>query len=126
MANMNNRIFEPRLGVFISYSRQDADIADALADALEGKGIVVKIDRRDLEFGERWQAELADLIRLSDTVVWLVSAHSVRSEWVNKWVTGEICCAAPKFSHILATNSRSTAVIYRHQASRLQAVNRRD
>ncbi len=49
----------------------------------------VLIDRRDLPYGEEWQKELADFIRASDTVVWLVSPDSVASKWVN-WELGEL------------------------------------
>jgi hypothetical protein len=48
--------------------------------ALNERGFEVKIDTRDLPFGEEWQKELADFIRLSDTVIWLVSEASIRSE----------------------------------------------
>src|SRR5262245_24311691 len=75
--------------VFISYSRQDARTADALVSALTDRGFEVAIDRRNLPFGEKWQAELAELIRLADTVVWLVSAPSIRSRWVS-WELDEV------------------------------------
>ncbi len=78
-----------KLKVFISYSRRDSAAADALVDALQARGFEVTIDRRDLPFGEKWQAELAEFIRLSDTVIWLVSEASVRSEWVN-WELDEV------------------------------------
>ena len=78
-----------RLKIFVSYSRREATAADALVDALMSRGFEVTIDRRDLPFGEKWQAELADFIRLSDTVVWLVSEASVLSKWVN-WELDEV------------------------------------
>jgi hypothetical protein len=78
-----------KLKVFISYSRRDVTAADALADALSSRQFEVTIDRRDLPFGEKWQAELAEFIRLSDTVIWLVSDASVRSKWVN-WELDEV------------------------------------
>lgn len=77
------------LGIFLSYSRRDLAAADRLVAALEGAGFTVTIDRRDLPYGEEWQAELADLIRASDTVVWLVSPASVGSRWCN-WELGEV------------------------------------
>ena len=58
-------------------------------EALQARGFAVTIDRRDLPFGEKWQAELADFIRLSDTVIWLVSEQSVSSKWVN-WELDEV------------------------------------
>jgi TIR domain len=75
--------------VFVSYSRRDALVADALVDVLKARGFNAKIDRRNLPFGEKWQAELAELIRLSDTVIWLVSDASIRSQWVN-WELDEV------------------------------------
>jgi len=75
--------------VFISYSRQDAEIADAVVSDLEARGFEVTIDRRDLPFGEEWQAELRDFILGSDTVIWLVSPASIGSRWVN-WELGEV------------------------------------
>jgi hypothetical protein len=68
-----------RLKLFISYARRDMETTDQLVAALEGEGFEVVIDRRDLPYGEEWQNELADFIRASDTVVWLVSRTSVRS-----------------------------------------------
>jgi hypothetical protein len=78
-----------RLKLFISYSRRDMAAADALVTALEGEGFEITIDRRDLPYGEEWQKELADFIRGSDTVVWLVSPDSVTSKWCN-WELGEV------------------------------------
>jgi hypothetical protein len=78
-----------KLKVFISYSRRDAAAADAIVAALEARGFEVKIDRRNLPFGEEWQKELAEFIRLSDTVIWLVSEASITSEWVN-WELDEV------------------------------------
>lgn len=77
------------LKLFISYSRRDAATADAIVSALEARGFQVTIDRRDLPFGEEWQKELAEFIRQSDTIVWLVSEASITSEWVN-WELDEV------------------------------------
>src|SRR5262245_9079329 len=78
-----------KLKIFISYSRQDRAVADAVVSALEGEGFEVTIDRRDLPYGEEWQKELADFIRASDTVIWLISPNSVASKWCN-WELGEL------------------------------------
>jgi hypothetical protein len=77
------------LKIFISYSRQDRSAADLIVAALESRGFVVRIDKRDLPFGEKWQEELAEFIRASDTVIWLVSTHSVASKWCN-WELDEV------------------------------------
>lgn len=75
--------------VFVSYSRRDSAIADALVEALTAQDFDVLIDRRSLPFGEKWQAELAEMIRTSHSVVWLISEASIRSEWVN-WELDEV------------------------------------
>lgn len=80
---------DDKLRIFLSYSRRDLEATDVLVDALERSGFEVLIDRRDLPYGEEWQAELADFIRNSDTVIWLVSSHSLSSQWVN-WELGEV------------------------------------
>jgi WD40 repeat protein len=78
-----------RFKVFISYSRRDLAAAEAIVLALEQRGFEVVIDKRDLPYGEEWQVELADFIRNSDTVVWLVSPDSISSRWCN-WELGEV------------------------------------
>jgi len=70
-----------RLRVFISYSRSDMAPADKLTVALEQNGFEVMIDRRDLPYGEKWQHELTDFIRIADTVLFLVTANSIKSDW---------------------------------------------
>jgi hypothetical protein len=75
------------LKVFISYSRHDLEIADSLVEALEQYEFQVLIDRRDLPYGEEWQHELDGFIRSSDTIIWLVSNNSVKSDWCN-WELG--------------------------------------
>lgn len=77
------------LKLFVSYSRADMAAADAMVEALEASGFDVRIDRRDLPYGEEWQAELSGFIAESDTVVWLVSPDSVKSKWCN-WELGEV------------------------------------
>jgi hypothetical protein len=77
------------LKLFICYSRRDTVAADALVKELESAGFEVTIDRRDLPYGEKWQAEISDFIRLSDTVVWLISPASIGSDWCN-WELGEV------------------------------------
>src|SRR5262245_3967536 len=77
------------LKVFISYSRRDLGAADAIVAGLESRNVEVLIDRRDLPYGEEWQHELADFIRASDTVIWLVSPDSLSSKWCN-WELGEL------------------------------------
>src|SRR5262245_59330788 len=70
-----------KLKVFISYSRRDsADFADELVAGLEYGGFAPFLDRHDIAAGEDWEARLGGLIAQSDTVVFVVSPESVKSE----------------------------------------------
>jgi hypothetical protein len=79
---------EQKMHVFICYSRADTHLADQIADDLRDRGLDVKIDRRDLPYGEEWQKEISELIRGCDSIVWLASAHSIGSRWCN-WELSE-------------------------------------
>jgi len=69
------------LRVFISYSHANLEIAKRIAAALEDNGIDVLIDLEDIGGAVEWKPELADMIRRSDKVVWLVSKPSIDSPW---------------------------------------------
>src|SRR5438067_1643308 len=68
------------LKVFISYSRRDMAFVDRLVPALEARGIEVVIDRRDLPLLEDWERELYGFIHRADTVIFVVSPHSIGSD----------------------------------------------
>ncbi len=80
---------EKILHVFISYARDDINVADKLVSRLEERDFKVRIDRRDLPYGEEWQRELSEFIAQSDAVVWLVSPRSIESPWCS-WELGEV------------------------------------
>ena len=70
-----------KLKVFISYSRKDsAAFADELVLGLEDRGFAPFLDRHDIKPGELWDARLGALIEQSDTVVFVISPESVKSE----------------------------------------------
>src|SRR5262250_3130432 len=70
-----------KLKVFISYSRKDsAAFADGLVAGLELVGFAPFLDRHDISAGEDWEARLGGLIAQSDTVVFVGSPESVKSE----------------------------------------------
>src|SRR5438876_9601718 len=70
-----------KLKVFISYSRRDAsEFADELVAGLELAGFAPFLDRHDISAGEDWEARLGGLIAQSDTVVFVVSPESVKSQ----------------------------------------------
>src|SRR6266567_8654934 len=70
-----------KLKVFISYSRKDsAAFADELLAGLEYGGFAPFLDRHDIAAGEDWETRLGGLIAQSDTVVFVVSPESVKSQ----------------------------------------------
>src|SRR5262245_57178000 len=69
-----------KLGVFISYSRDDLNFADQLDVALGLYGFATTIDRHGISGGEDWKRRLRNLIREADTVVFVLSPASAVSE----------------------------------------------
>src|SRR5262245_29187184 len=70
-----------KLKIFISYSRRDAsEFADELVAGLELAGFAPFLDRHDISAGEDWEARLGGLIGQSDTVVFVVTPESAKSE----------------------------------------------
>jgi WD40 repeat protein len=77
-----------KLNVFISYSRDDLDFADQLDASLQLGGFDTTIDRRGISGGEDWKARLSLLISDADTVVFVLSPASARSE-ICAWEVAE-------------------------------------
>ena len=69
-----------KLRVFISYSRDDLKFADQLDAALDTYGFECLIDRHGISGGEDWKRRLGKLISEADTVVFVLSPNSARSE----------------------------------------------
>src|SRR3954454_4618374 len=70
-----------KLSVFVSYSRKDSnDFAEELVVGLELAGFAPFLDRHDISAGEDWEARLGGLIGQSDTVVFVVTPESVKSD----------------------------------------------
>jgi TPR repeat protein len=69
-----------KLRVFISYSRDDLHFADQLDAALNTCGFECLIDRHGISGGEEWKRRLGNLISEADTVVFVLSPTSARSE----------------------------------------------
>jgi hypothetical protein len=70
-----------KLKVFISYSRKDsAAFTDELVVGLEDRGFAPFLDRHDIKPGEPWETRLGALIDQSDTVVFVISPESIKSE----------------------------------------------
>jgi len=69
-----------KLHVFISYSRDDLKFADQLDAALNAFGFECLIDRHGISGGEDWKRRLGNLISGADTIVFVLSPSSARSE----------------------------------------------
>jgi formylglycine-generating enzyme required for sulfatase activity len=67
--------------VFLSYKRQDVDIARRIVDAMRNNGISVWWDDA-ITPRQAWDAEIEEAISAASTVVVLWSPRSVSSEWV--------------------------------------------
>src|SRR5215472_4233570 len=91
-----------KLRVFISYSRDDLKFADQLDAALNACGFECVIDRQGISGGEDWKRRLGNLIREADTVVFVLSPTSARSE-ICAWEVEE---AARLNKRILPVNCR--------------------
>src|SRR5262249_35092831 len=91
-----------KLRVFISYSRDDLHFTDQLDAALEACGFECFIDREGVSGGEDWKRRLGGLISETDTVVFVLSPSSARSE-VCAWEVQE---AVRLHKRILPVNCR--------------------
>lgn len=67
--------------VFLSYAREDAGRAKALAAALERTGRSVWWDR-NIEGGTEYSIEIDDALKAAGAVIVLWSSHSIGSAWV--------------------------------------------
>ncbi len=73
--------------VFISYSRKDMAFADKLEAALKARGFEVLIDRQEIYAFEDWWKRIQALIGQADTVVYVLSPDSVKSDVALKEVS---------------------------------------
>jgi hypothetical protein len=84
----NGRTSRSSRPLFISYSRDDIEIADWLDVTLESNGFEPTLDRHGISGAENWQQRLAGMIRDADTVVFVLSPSSARSD-ICKWEVKE-------------------------------------
>lgn len=69
--------------IFISYSHQDSDYAEALAEALEEVGFSAWIDDA-IDYGERWFTTITQAIRECVAVTVIMTPEAEQSEWVER------------------------------------------
>ena len=75
------------LDVFISYAREDANVAEAVRACLEGAGLNVWMDRVRLTPGSHFPSDIGVAIRRSKCLLVLWSRHAVGSFFVNKEIS---------------------------------------
>jgi TIR domain len=106
MAQQKAVLAPAKLKIFISYSRKDREFARRLGAALAARGLLPRIDERDLPALQDWQRELLSLIQESDVVVFKVSPESVASP-VFQW----------EIEQVEALNKRLAPVVVRPAAN---------
>jgi hypothetical protein len=66
--------------VFISYSRQDTQEVQTIAEQLEQSGLDVWIDRQDIKPGKTWRGQIVKAIDTADSFVLNLSPNSTASD----------------------------------------------
>lgn len=74
--------------VFISYAREDAAIAHALGEAVEGRGLTTWLDAK-LKVGDPLRA-IDQALRSSGAVIVLLSTASLSSQWLRREVAAAL------------------------------------
>jgi TIR domain-containing protein len=99
---MTDTARDPTLKVFISYSRADLAFADELVAGLAYDGrYQVAIDRHSIIEGEDWKVRLGALIVDADTVVFILSPASARSD-ICEWEVEEAHRLSKRILPVLA------------------------
>ena len=75
---MNNR------AIFISHSSKDDVFVKELREALEGLGLIVWADSRNLRGGEKLAREIEEAIEQARQFIAVVSVNTINSPWVRK------------------------------------------
>ncbi len=78
---------DKRSQIFISYSKQDKEIADLICHALEKRLISCWIAPRDIDVGEDWADQIVKAIESNKSFVVIISDHSMESNEVLKEIT---------------------------------------
>ena len=71
---------EEGAAVFISYAREDQDIAKRLSELFDKSGVKVWFDRKQLRSGEQWNDEIQAGIQGCAVFIPVISRHSTRAE----------------------------------------------
>jgi TIR domain len=75
--------------VFISYSRQDEQVADRIVSNLDGLGLDVWVDRREIQPGDSFLNKMNQGLGSANYILVLFSNASLQSQWVEReWMSG--------------------------------------
>ena len=74
-------VIKPMADIFLSYAKEDRDVARQIATLLGNAGWVVWWDRR-IPAGRTWRSVLEEALQEMRCMVVLWSAHSIESDWV--------------------------------------------
>ena len=74
-------VIKPMVDIFLSYAKEDRDVARRVATLLGNAGWVVWWDRR-IPAGRTWRSVLEEALQNMHCMVVLWSAHSIESDWV--------------------------------------------
>lgn len=66
--------------VFISYAREDSEIAQKLYDDLKKEGVELWFDKQDLMPGQEWRLDMQKAIRESTFFLAIISSKSMKKE----------------------------------------------
>jgi predicted aminopeptidase len=72
---------------FISYSRKDNAMAEALASAIEKHGISIWRDKDNLLPGDNFTKKIPEALNAVKALIFLSSVNSADSEWANAELT---------------------------------------
>src|SRR5262245_53940017 len=65
----------------MAYARSDAPEVHRIAERLRGRGIDTRVDIENIAIGTDWAGTLRDFILSSDTILFVITPASMRSEW---------------------------------------------
>ena len=73
--------------IFISYSRNDLDIAEKIVSVLAESKLDTWIDWKSIPKGEKFEHEIYQGIEGATVFLFLISPNSVQSEWCQKEIS---------------------------------------
>ncbi len=94
------------LSIFLSYSRTDSELVDRLEADLKARNYYVWVDRRKIEGGQDWEAELQKAIDRCQLMLVVLSPEAMASKYVRR----EYRYADGEGKPIIPINWRTTKV----------------